>query len=184
MRFSLSLFLVTFLLYATSGVSLADSQIAGRAVLGLKLFRATLAADLDIHNKTTADGQLQLLVYGNDIKAKQVAEKLIRSGSVRKMPLQVKTVDDSKLATFRDHTVAGVIVASPTLSQAEFKRLSEFARIHRIIVFSPFEGGVEQGVSAGLYIRAKVLPYVNINALKRSGIRLKPFFLKVAKEYP
>ncbi len=50
-----------------------------------------------------------------------------------------------------------------------------------MILYSPFEGDVERGVTAGLSIEAKVLPFVNQRTLEASGVELKPFFLKVAK---
>ncbi|HEX8154652.1 MAG TPA: hypothetical protein VF698_16080, partial [Thermoanaerobaculia bacterium] len=54
----------------------------------------------------------------------------------------------------------------------------------RLIVYSPFEGHVESGVTGGLSVEAQVRPFVNSTTLAASHIALKDFFLKVTKVYP
>jgi hypothetical protein len=50
-------------------------------------------------------------------------------------------------------------------------------------VFSPFAGDVEAGVSSGLVVSDRILPYVNVEAMRLSGVQMKPFFLRVAEQY-
>jgi hypothetical protein len=52
-----------------------------------------------------------------------------------------------------------------------------------IISFSPYEGDIERGVQGGIAVEARVRPYLNLTALRNAGIRLKSFFMEVAKKH-
>lgn len=52
---------------------------------------------------------------------------------------------------------------------------------HRIIIFSPFQGDVERGASGGILISDRILPYLNLETMHLSDIRIKPFFLRIAE---
>ena len=61
--------------------------------------------------------------------------------------------------------------------------LIEFVQQKQVLLFSPFEGDVERGVTAGFRVTDKVLPMVNMASLKLSNIYLKAFFLRVAVKH-
>ncbi len=65
----------------------------------------------------------------------------------------------------------------------QLQTLTAFANAQRLVVFSPFEGDVERGVQSGIAVEARVRPYVNTKALRAAEVRLKSFFMKVAKAY-
>ena len=53
------------------------------------------------------------------------------------------------------------------------------------IVLTPMlnEFGWERGITAGMVVSDRVLPYLNIDAVEATGLRIKPFFLKIAERY-
>jgi hypothetical protein len=53
-----------------------------------------------------------------------------------------------------------------------------------VILYSPFEGDVERGATAGVSIQSKVQPFVNAGTLKSSGIALRRFYLDHARVVP
>jgi hypothetical protein len=67
------------------------------------------------------------------------------------------------------------------LNAEKLQTLTAFANERHMVVFSPFEGDVERGVQSGIAIEARVRPYLNTNALRAAQVRLKSFFMKVAK---
>ncbi len=174
---------LVFLVLVNSSV--ADGRSAGRISMGIKLFRATLAADFAIVDKASPDGELELLVIcGDDCeKARQLSEKLLAGGPVRNLPLNITVADNTELLRY-DHTPpAALFIAETTIGDDQLKALVDFAIRHQVILYSPFEGHVEQGVTAVLFITARVQPYINEQSLEKSKIRMKAFFLKVAKHY-
>ena len=61
--------------------------------------------------------------------------------------------------------------------------LVELAGQQRVLLFSPFKGDVELGVTTGFQVTDKVLPLVNMASLKESKIQLKAFFLRIAVKH-
>ena len=76
--------------------------------------------------------------------------------------------------------MAGVFVASVAVGGA---RLQAWSERLQTLVFSPFAGDLEAGAVAGLYVADRVLPFINAPQARRAGLRFKPFFLKVARQY-
>ena len=179
-----SLTILLMVSLAVANVS-ADSRDERRVRAGARLFRSLLAAEIGVEQKAAADGRLHVLVLGGDAAAHAEIGALIAppgSGNgamIRGLAVQVDA--RTALPKAPGDTIAVFLGAAP--SPAELDRILRWAAVERVLVFSPFEGHVERGVHAGLSIEAKVQPYVNEAALKRSGIVLKPFFLRVAKVY-
>lgn len=197
-RDSLRLRLLTSLLLLAVGFGAAVSAKAraeayedGRTASGARLFRAMVAADLDIEGKAGADGVLTILVVhdGDEDAARNLGELVARVDARRnpepikglRVRIQVAPIDTVSLTGLGK--VAAIFVAEP-LPQSSLARLISFAAGRHIILYSPFEGDVERGVSGGLSIEAQVRPYVNASSLKGARVRLKEFFLKVAKVHP
>jgi hypothetical protein len=162
----------------------ADSDEDRRVRTGARLFRALLAADLALESKARPDGVLHVLVYRRNPKGAQEVIELIapagdaEQGRIRGLALQVEATD--ALPAGSDVHPAGVFLATAPTGE-ELDRLVRWSIAQHVIVYSPFEGHVERGVTAGLAIEAKVQPYVNLSTLEAAGVELKPFFLKVAK---
>ena len=184
---SFSLFLA---ILSPSWSARADSQSDRRAKVGIKLFRAMLAADLDIADKVGPDGSLPLLiVYNNDSKsAEEFGLDLNKAGKsgkpalIRKLPIWVEISDGASIDKYHNTSFAGIFVAEP-LRKKTLQDLIAYSINKKIILYSPFEGDVEKGVLGGISVEAKVQPYVNIKTLEKSDVRIKPFFMKVSKHY-
>lgn len=157
---------------------------------GLKQFKSVLAADKDLSRKQTIDGSLQiLLVYTNDQQKAQILAdefsnkgKGSKAGTIRKMSVKTKVVEITELADYLSRRVAGVYLTQP-LSAAKLEALVKFGVDKRLVVYSPFEGDVYRGVFVGMSIGTRVYPLINLDTMKASRLRIKSFFLRIAKKY-
>lgn len=165
------------------GAIAADEQDARRVAVGINLFPAVLAADQDIGSRRSGNGPLVvLLVYRDAADAVEpLAATLRDKGAIRGIPVQVKVVGVDELRDLKGVGVAGVFVAQRL--GGEIGAILDFSRRHRMLSFSPFEGDVERGIAAGISVSDRVLPYVNVAAVDAAGIRIKPFFLRIAERY-
>ncbi len=166
-----------------SGNIRADEQEARRVAVGINVFPAFLAADRDIVNKRSPGGQLLLLLVHADQpgSAAKLAAGLSDKGSIRGIPLKVEIVTLERLREYEDTKVAGIFITQRMGDDVE--TLIEFSRDNQTLTFSPFEGDVERGVLGGIVVSDRVLPYINLSAMDAFGIRIKPFFLRIAEHY-
>ena len=174
---------------ATFGSALAESNMDRRVKFGLTMFQAMLAADMDIlAKKGEEDKFLVILVYGKDKRAAERGMELLERIGQEKQ-LEIKGVAAGfamasleELQGMDARKIAGLFLAEP-LSPEELGVFVLIGVRRGLMAFSPFEGDVEAGAFAGLSVEAKVRPYINTKTMRKSGIRVKPFFLKVAKQY-
>jgi len=178
--FLLAVALVFFLL---PGEVAADGLSERRAWVGLDLFPTFLAADNQIDGKKGEDGTLHLLLVhrGRRDLAEEMAEQLAQVGEVRGIPIRVSEVEVEDLENTGSDTTAGVFLVERLGDGLE--AVVRFGQERHVIVFSPFAGDVEAGASSGLVISDRILPYVNIEAMRLSGVHIKSFFLRVAERY-
>lgn len=185
------LLLITLLLCVSYTLAHALDEAQERRVrTGMRLFRVILAADEDILSKTNEDGKLSLwVVYGADLKqAEDFAEELKElgkgddKGNIRKVPIEIKITNDLSFDTSPKSPPAGIFIVENLYDDA-ITRLVNYGISNHVIVYSPFEGDIDKGVLAGLAIETRVRPYINMQTMRDSKIRIKEFFLKVAKRY-
>lgn len=178
------IFVATFGYAAKPSVS--DEFTDRRLTAGAKIFRALLAADMDIASKTRADGNLGLclLYVDNAANAQKVAATLtsrndsrIRNLSVTSEILPLNGCLDNRKGQF-----AGIFLTQQ-LSDENLAPLIRYANAQNVVVFSPLEGDVERGVQSGIAVEARVRPFLNTQALKNAEVRLKSFFIRVSKRY-
>ena len=182
--------LLLMLAFSHAAASAVDEVQERRIRSGLRLFRAVLAADKDIASKTDSAGKLLLLVvYADDRKlAESFAAELEqlgkgdKRGTVRKLPIDVQVSNDLSLKPFQNQVPAGIYVVEK-LYDDDVNRLVRYGVENHVIVYSPFEGDVNKGILVGLAIETRVRPYINLHTMRESRIRIKQFFLKVAKHY-
>lgn len=160
-----------------------DAADKRRVDIGLKIFRATLAADQALPTKAGPQGKLTVVLFFVDDRpaARGFGRRLEAQGPLADYELQVVLTDDPTLSDFSSDPPAGVLITESRLPPHVLQELQAFSRAHSVVLFSPFEKHVRQGVPTGLFIAARVQPYVNPSALRRSAIELKAFFLRVAK---
>lgn len=162
----------------------ADDLTDVRSQAGARLFRALLSADTDI-DKKTADGKLLIVfLYVDDqARAAALARRFLgNANDIHGIPLAIEYAADPALAAYKSRIPAGVFIAQP-LGAAALKNVVGYGIDHHLIVYSPFEGNVESGVTGGLAVEAQVRPYVNLATLTASSISLKPLFFKVTKVF-
>lgn len=175
----------------TTGVAAYSADLDDRRVRsGLRQFKSVLAADRDLARKRTIDEKLLvLLVYTDDAsKAQELSTELTNKHSggkpvtIRKMLLKTKAVHIDELTQYDKKRVAGVYLTQP-LQSLGLERLVRFGISKRLVVYSPFEGDVHRGVFIGMSIGTRLHPLINIDTMKASKLRIKSFFLRVAKKY-
>ena len=163
--------------------AVADEELERRTILGIKLFRATLAADTAIADKAGEGGALSLVLFfrGDRALAEELAARLSEAGAIRGTPIRVALSDDPSFTAFGDAPPTAIFLADEPDDGETLDRLVAYAETHRSLFFLPFRGHVERGAGAGLFIAAKVRPYLNLRSLEASGITLRPFFLRISK---
>ncbi len=166
--------------------SVSDDFAERRITAGARIFRALLAADLDIARKTGSSGDLRLclLFIDHTDNAEMAAATLGRRGDsrIRKMKISIDILSFAECIADERGPLAGIFLTQ-RLNAEDLQALMAFANERNMVVFSPFEGDVERGVQCGIAVEARVRPYLNTIALRAAKVRLKSFFLKVAKVY-
>lgn len=166
--------------------SVADDFTERRITAGARIFRALLAADVDIHRKTNRRGELRLcLLYLDDTGNADIAAATLGNrddSRIRKMRIRIEILPFAKCFAGNQAQFAGIFLTQ-RLNEEQIQILMAFAKAQHMVVFSPFEGDVERGVQSGIAVEARVRPYLNTGALRDAQVRLKAFFIKVAKAY-
>jgi hypothetical protein len=170
------------LVQITGATSLAQDALSPRLHIGLNLLPAIIAANKSL--ATTDPDQnlpIYLVYHENPNQAEYLEQYLNQLGKVRNRSLDVMTIALDELLAREPPPLAVVFITEP-LDQ-RLPDLVQFAQHQRALLFSPFDGDVERGVATGFQVTDKVLPLVNITALKQSKIQLKAFFLRIAVKY-
>jgi len=162
--------------------SWADEADHRRAIVGLKVFTAFIAADLELTEKTSDDGRLTLLLLnrGDDLTTKSMATRLDTVEKIRGFPIRVEQLHIRDLGKYQGPEPTGIFIAEwlPDLDP-----ILAYAEDHKALVFSPFLDDVGRGVHGGLSVTDRILPLIDMQAIDASGVRIKPFFLEVARHY-
>jgi len=161
--------------------TLAQEGLSPRLQIGIGMFPAVIASNQRLAND---DGQplTIYLVYRNDSHvAGQLQAALAKIDRIRNHEAQVEPVAIADLLASELEPTSAIFIAEPL--DHEISDLVEFVQRERVLLFSPFAGDVERGVMAGFRVTDKVLPMVNMTALKQSNIYLKAFFLRIAVKH-
>lgn len=176
------------LLFATTvcaPLSVADERDELRIDIALSIFPRVIAVDRQFRDKLTSQNQVRLaFVYSNDQKkAKKLADlMLIKRSSIANAKIIVEAVSITELLTLNPHKYAAIFVAE-ILTDAEVAVLVGLSVTQSRILFSPFNGDVERGVTIGLMITSRVWPYLNMKTISEAGISLNSLLVKYAKRY-
>ena len=178
---SVLLFLLLAVLPLAPGQAFNDNST--RIYAGLDIFPAFLAANIDIDKKKGADNKLLLvLLYVNKKDdCLRMAKRLEKSQQIRGIPIRVELSREPTLAAFVGQPVAGIFLCQKLYR--DLPKLLNAVSGRNVLVFSPFAGDVEAGTHGGIAVRDRILPFVNTVAIHKDGIRLKQFFLRIAKHY-
>lgn len=184
-RSLIALVLLVAIVYAAKP-SVSDDFTDRRITAGAKIFRALLAADVDIVQKAGSSGELRLcLLYIDHTGNAEMAASTLghrNDSRIRKMKINIEILSFAQCIADDSGQLAGVFLTQ-RLNAETLQTLTAFANKRQMVVFSPFEGDVERGVQSGIVVEARVRPYLNASALRAAQVRLKSFFMKVAKVY-
>lgn len=162
--------------------SLAQDSASPRLQIGINLLPAVIAANQSLAlSDGTNDLPIYLVYRENRRSAQQLEPALRRIGEIRKRKLEISTLSLDELLAGNTAPLSIVFITEP-LDQ-RLAELVELTQQQRILLFSPFKGDVELGVTAGFQVTDKVLPLVNMASLKQSKIQLKAFFLRIAVKH-
>jgi hypothetical protein len=156
-----------------------------RIEIGLSLFPRVLAVDMQFHNKLNDDKKARLaFVYVHDKdKATLLAKMLASKNSIiANVPVRAVAVSVDELKEKSSQRFTGMFVVEK-LSTGNVEQAIQYSVKNSVILFSPFSGDVERGVSIGLLITSRVWPYLNNKTIKNAGIQLNELLVKISKQY-
>lgn len=164
----------------------ADSYDDRRVRTGARLLRSLLEADLGLEQRLRDRGQVAIwVVASSDSRLTDLLALLAPAGDAAPVRLLGRRLHAEVIAQpwVSQQPAPAAVFLAQRLDAAAFEQLRDWSIRERVILYSPFEGDVERGATAGLAIEARVQPFVNMGTLEASGIELKPFFLRVAKAH-
>ncbi len=169
------------LLPLVAAPTLAQEMVSPRMQIGIGLLPAVIAANKRIASEPGTVLPVYL-VYKNDRQlAEQLKPGLEKVDRIQQRQLEIESIALADLLASAPEPASAIFIAEALGDDVE--PLIEFANRQKILLFSPFKGDVERGVAAGFRVTDKVLPLVNMTALKQSNIQLKAFFLRVAVKH-
>ncbi|HEV8268546.1 MAG TPA: hypothetical protein VGR00_09945, partial [Thermoanaerobaculia bacterium] len=100
----------------------ADAYQDRRIETGLRLFRALLAADLDLEKKAEGGKLLVLFFYTDDKRRADEMAKAFAKGegaeAIRGLPVVVETTSDAEFKAYGGHVPAGVFLTQAPDAEA------------------------------------------------------------------
>jgi len=156
-----------------------------RFQVALKLFPRIAATDQQLNEKLSNNGKIWLLIYYTN-KPKQARQliEILADDIPRIGKRDIEYRYSNKLDEYSgSHQLPTAIFLAEPLNTADLRKLTEYSQKYHRLVFSPFEGDVERGVTAGIYISNKITPYFNKKALIMADINLHKGLLRVSTQY-
>ena len=148
--------------------------------IALEIFPRLVAVDLDIADKLSPSGKVKLLVY-YDSQESRAANA--RTSLAEKFSEIAGFATDILLVNEFPKEPPTAILVVEKLSENKIAEITDYSVTHHILVFSPFEEDVKQGITAGMSIHARVVPSFNGETLIKSGIRIHEIVLRSAIIY-
>lgn len=165
-----------------STVALASEHLTPRIQIGLNLIPAVLAANKKLNSELN---QLPLTIYivylHNKPRAVKSQIRLESIDHIRNHKLRLEVIQLNDLIE-REINSNDAIFINDNI-QNDLNKLIRYAHTQQVILFSPFKDDVQKGVMSGFEVSNKVLPAVNLTAMRNSNIDLKAFFLRIAVKY-
>ncbi len=160
---------------------------ARRINIGSRLFPNIVSVDMALGTKRSPKTHALHLgfvyqAYSATLR-KQLALLAHRLKTIHKIPVIIEAIPLQRLTGSENVPFVSAVFIAEKLSDEDLETLLRFTSKHHLVTFSPFEGDVQRGVVAGLYISSRILPYINTRAAKEAGIVFHPMFLKLARRY-
>lgn len=169
---------------AWHGIAFADENERRRVDISLTLFPRIVAVDNHFREKLVESNQASLVFiyererdYVEDLVNRLLEERDNIGGmGVRAVAARVDDLLVSK-------EVPTAIFLAERLSGESLDRVMEFAKANNRLVYSPFNGDVERGVTVGVSVTNRIKPFFNITVLRESKIVINALLMRVSKRY-
>jgi hypothetical protein len=173
--------LLALLLSIAGPLSQAQEALSPRLQIGIGILPAIIAANQRLANDDAQSLSIYLVYQNNRHRAEQLRPALEKIGKIRRHELEIESLSMTQLLEDDPAPTSAIFLVEPV--GRELDELLAFTERKRVLLFSPFVGDVERGIATGFRVTDKVLPMVNMTALKQSNIQLKAFFLRVAVKH-
>ena len=124
-----------------------------------------------------------LFVYDSDKKlAQELADRIgDEDNNIGGMSIATRVLSASEVLPDEDIPVAIFLVEK--LSDAQLLKVVSYAESAQRLVFSPYTGDVERGVTVGISVTNRVKPFFNLASLRRSKVVINALLMKMSKRY-
>jgi hypothetical protein len=171
---------------AADSLGYADEEENRRVDISLSIFPRIVAVDNDFRSKLSPANKVKLafLYKEDDERAESLAKLLIsKNKNIGGMRVTTSTTSIKDMLRISTEEKPTAIFISERLNKKDLDKVVAFAEKNKFIVFSPFTGDVERGVTVGISVTNRVKPYFNIQALKNSNIDINALLMKMSKRY-
>lgn len=175
------LLLLVFYLPVAYGGELEERRLT----LSLSIFPKIVAVDKGLGSKLTKDSRINFLfLYDkSEVKARELAKLLKKKvPNLRGWKVDV-TVENVRNISLIFPERAAAIFITERFSDINIEKIIRAGISEQITVFSPFAGDVERGVTVGIDIGHRIMPYFNLNTLRASRVEVNEKLLKLSKRY-
>jgi len=180
-----TLFIALVLLSLYSSVLLSDDTRDRRVIISASIFPRIVAVDLDLAQKLDASKNVRLgLIYvSNKLAAEKIARLMTRNiKNIAGNNIVIELINVTEFDFGNLGRLTGLFFVQ-RVSAEQLKKISLYSKQFNVLTFSPFEGDIERGVMASIFVGAKIRPYFNLASLSRAGVNLKSALIRVSKTY-
>ena len=163
----------------------ADATENRRVMISASVFPKIIAVDEDLSAKLDSSGQVRLgLIYKNNkTTAEKIKKQMLRKiKNIANKNIVIDIINTSEFSMKLKDKLSGIFIVDH-IANFDINTIKNYSNQNNIIFFSPYEGDVERGVMAGIFIGSKIRPYFNMKSLTLAKVKLKPAILKVSKIY-
>ena len=168
------------------GLGYADEEEKRRVEISLSIFPRIVAVDNHFRSKLDGNDKVQLffLYESNEDRAKELVDRLkLDNRSIGGKSVTAVTLSVSSVVQDLNKQIPTAIFLSERLSDNELIKVMKYAEEKNRLVFSPFSGDVERGVTVGISVTSRVKPYFNLPVLHRSNVAINALLMKMSKRY-
>lgn len=176
--------ILVVMLVTTVGWVVADETDNRRIDISLSIFPRIVAVDNQFREKLDADKKAYLLfVYDKDDKyASELVDRVQKNNAnIGGMYVAAKAVSIADDLVEGSPPTAMFIVEK--LDDAQLKKVMAFSNKTNRLLFSPFSGDVERGVTVGISVTNRVKPYFNLTSLRESKVSINALLMKMSKRH-
>lgn len=185
MQCKLIQFFIFLILSAFASSIFADAMQERRIKISASIFPRIIAVDKKFSEKVDSSGNIKLgMIYHSDkekaLNISRIVTRKIKHISGNKIVFEYINMAETDFTVLG--RMAGLFFVHP-VPDTILKKLRQYSIKHNSILFSPFEGDIERGVMASIFVGAKIRPYFNLTSLAEANIKLKPALIKVSKTH-